>query len=125
MDHLAAAGDPVRRTELSTAAAQGRLSVASVDGSAVGYTVRAAWFIGEQFLELLYVASGARRQGIGRLLLLDFEARHGPRLFTSTNRSNAAMQPLPEREGWTVGGQLEGLDEGDPEVFFMKGATPT
>jgi len=35
------------------------------------------------------------------------------------------MQPLPEREGWTVGGQLEGLDEGDPEVLFMKGATPT
>jgi len=41
-------------------------------------------------------------------------------MFTSTNRSNLAMQSLLRREGWLFSGELDGLDEGDPELVFHR-----
>jgi hypothetical protein len=40
-------------------------------------------------------------------------------MFTSTNASNVAMRSLLEAEGWSFSGQLDGLDEGDPELVFF------
>lgn len=61
-----------------------------------------------------------RGQGIGSRLLEDFEQAHGPGVFTSTNLSNARMQRLLRHRLWTPWGILNGLDEGDPEIFFDK-----
>ena len=119
-DHLAVGGSLERQSELSSAAKDERMSVATLDGRAVGFSVTAPWFFGVPFLELLYVAPTLRGRNIGSRLLADFERAHSPQMFTSTNLSNARMQRLLRGRLWTPCGMLNGLDEGDPEVFFVK-----
>ena len=46
--------------------------------------------------------------------------RANPKLFTSTNRSNAPMQSLLAKLGYRPSGVIENLDEGDPELVYMK-----
>jgi GNAT superfamily N-acetyltransferase len=119
-DHLAAGGSVERRNELSEAAEQGRMQVAMVEDRAAGYSVVAPWFFGAPFLALVYVDPGMRGRGIGSRLLEDFEQAHGPKMFASTNLSNAPMQHLLRHRLWTPCGMLSGLDDADPEVFFTK-----
>ena len=80
----------------------------------------APWFFDVPFLELLYVAPTMRGRNIGSRLLEDFERAHRPKMFTSTNLSNARMQRLLRARRWTACGMLHGLVEGDPEIFFVK-----
>jgi GNAT superfamily N-acetyltransferase len=118
-DHAARDGDVERREELRQATADSRMRVAVSDGRAVGYSVMAPWFFGTPFLALLYVDESERNRGIGGRLVADREQRHGlGRIFTSTNLTNAPMQRLLERRGWTPCGMLHGLDDGDPEIFY-------
>jgi GNAT superfamily N-acetyltransferase len=119
-DHVAAGGSAERRRELSTAADEGRMRVATVDGRAVGFSVAAPWFLGAEFLALLYVDPSMRKRKVGSRLLEDFEQAHPSRALTSTNLSNAPMQGLLRSRFWTPCGILNGLDEGDPEIFFMR-----
>ena len=78
-------------------------------------------FFGCDFVELLAVAASARRHGIGSLLLQQAVGLSSTiRIFTSTNRSNTRMIGLLEKEGWQFSGQLEGIDEGDPELVYYK-----
>lgn len=118
-DHLAVGGSVERHSELSEAAGNGRMRVAVSDGD-TARSVVAPWFFGAPFLALVYVKSDMRGQGIGSRLLEDFEQAHGPQVFTSTNLSNAPMQRLLRHRLWTPCGMLNGLDEGDPEIFFAK-----
>ena len=39
-------------------------------------------------------------------------------VLTSTNTSNQPMRSLLQAEGWSFSGELNGLDEGDPELVF-------
>lgn len=119
-DHVAVGGGAGRRTELSRAADEGRMRVATVDGRAVGFAVAAPWFFDAPFLALLYVDPSMRKRKFGSLLLEDFEPAHPSRVLTSTNLSNVPMQGLLRSRLWTPCGILNGLDEGDPEIFFMK-----
>jgi GNAT superfamily N-acetyltransferase len=119
-DHVAVGGSAQRRRELSTAADEARMRVATVDGRAVGFSVAAPWFFDAPFLALLYVDPSVRKCKVGSRLLEDFEQAHPSRALTSTNLSNAPMQGLLRSRIWTPCGILNGLDEGDPEIFFMK-----
>lgn len=75
---------------------------------------------------MLMVAEGARGQGIGAELLLDAQRqRETAKLFTSTNLSNQPMQRLLARLGWRSVGIVYGLDEGDPELFYLAPKTTT
>jgi ribosomal protein S18 acetylase RimI-like enzyme len=88
----------------------------SVDGFAV---VKPAHFFGRDFIELLMVDPARRRRGIGRnLLRAALTAAGTEQVFTSTNTSNQPMRSLLQAEGWSFSGQLDGLDEGDPELVF-------
>jgi hypothetical protein len=40
-------------------------------------------------------------------------------VFTSSNRSNTPMRELLRQQGWQLSGELDGLDAGDPEIFFF------
>jgi len=52
--------------------------------------------------------------------LLDAQRqRDTAKLFTSTNLSNQPMQRLLARLGWRSVGIVYGLDEGDPELFYL------
>jgi ribosomal protein S18 acetylase RimI-like enzyme len=114
-----------QREELLTARVESREVVLFERGARiVGYAVlRPASFFGRDFVELLAVAVSDRRHGIGSLLLKEtMSLASTARIFTSTNRSNSAMIGLLEKAGWQSSGQLDGIDEGDPELVFFTDA---
>ncbi len=75
------------------------------------------YFFGKPFLSLLMVCPDARRQGLATALMAR-AARTAPQVWTSTNVSNDAMRAVLAKAGWTFCGQVDGLDPGDPELFF-------
>ena len=94
-------------------------------GQVLGYAVhRDRAFFGRDFVELLVVASGERRSGLGSLLLRrTVELASTQRIFTSTNLSNTPMIGLLEKADWRFSGLLEGIDDGDPEIVYFKDAS--
>jgi ribosomal protein S18 acetylase RimI-like enzyme len=120
LDTVAAGGDAERRAAIERWAADGSMRVAVVADEIVGYCVTERAFFGQWFVVMLMVAKGARGQGIGAELLLDAQRqRETAKLFTSTNLSNQPMQRLLARLGWRSVGIVYGLDEGDPELFYL------
>ncbi|MBG4732089.1 hypothetical protein I4964_09615 [Pseudomonas aeruginosa] len=49
----------------------------------------------------------------------------GDRRFTSRNRSTLPMRRLLEREGFQPSGVIDNLDEGDPELVFVRFLAPS
>ena len=43
-----------------------------------------------------------------------------PKLFVSTNESNLPMQALLAKLDYAPSGRVENLDEGDPELIYVK-----
>lgn len=100
----------------------GEVIVYEADSHISGYAViRRRSFFGLDFVELLAVSTDERRRGIGSKLLEEAVGRSSTnRIFTSTNRSNLQMIRLLEQEAGLLSGQLEGIDEGDPEKIYYK-----
>jgi ribosomal protein S18 acetylase RimI-like enzyme len=120
IDMIAAVGGSERRASIERWVADGSMRVAVAADEIVGYCVTERTFFGNRFVVLLMVAEGARGQGIGAELLLDAQRqRDTAKLFTSTNLSNQPMQRLLARLGWRSVGIVYGLDEGDPELFYL------
>jgi ribosomal protein S18 acetylase RimI-like enzyme len=121
IDHLAAGGDAGRAAELRLRVAQGECLVHVDHGTVDGYAVlRPGHFFGRDFIDVLVVAGSARRRGIGTALVrAAVERSGGDQVFTSTNRSNLAMQGLLSALGWQLSGELDGLDEGDSELVYF------
>jgi GNAT superfamily N-acetyltransferase len=121
LDHRAAAGNTQRAADLGRYVGAGDCYVHAEHDHLDGYVVvTPRHFFGRDFVDLLFVAPTARRSGIGSGLLRAALALEGTaQLFTSTNRSNTPMRALLMLTGWHSSGQLEGLDEGDPEMFFF------
>lgn len=111
--------DPARRAEIRQWLASGWVFLAERDGIPLGYSVVHSHFFGRDFLELVMVGQPFRHQGVGTALI-----RHAMRtcrtdtLWTSTNRSNLAMQALLTGLGFIRSGQIDGLDADDPEIVF-------
>jgi ribosomal protein S18 acetylase RimI-like enzyme len=122
VDAIALAGDEGRTRYLRDAIEAGECIVYDRDGIVLGYTVlKRGHFYGRDFIDLVFVASDARRQGIGRSLMrASCAAATTPRVFTSTNKSNAPMQALLLSEGWAPSGELVGLDDDDPELVYYR-----
>lgn len=78
-------------------------------------------FFGRDFVALVDVKESARRQGLASALLQAAEtgATTG-RLFTSTNQSNHPMRALLAARGYLEAGVIDFLDEGDPEIVYMR-----
>jgi GNAT superfamily N-acetyltransferase len=75
-------------------------------------------FFGRDFISMVFVSPAARRTGVASQLLAAVCEGLSRQVWTSTNRSNKPMRSLLERDGWVFSGELEGLDEGDPELVF-------
>ncbi|MFF8228437.1 GNAT family N-acetyltransferase [Streptomyces caelestis] len=119
-DPIAAAGDRARRASIRRWCEQSLALLAEDARGPVGYGVLEYTFFEQGFLTLLTVAPAARRQGVARRLLTAVEAAcTTPKLFTSTNVSNQPMQQLLLRAGWQPAGLVHGLDDGDPELFYL------
>lgn len=116
--------EPGRRTFIAQAVAAGQCwaATAAEDASAlVGYGVLDRSFFGHDFIPLIVVKRSARRRGVATAIMRTLELQcQGGKLFTSTNRSNIAMRQLLGRLGFIRSGQIENLDDGDPELVFVK-----
>jgi GNAT superfamily N-acetyltransferase len=89
--------------------------------SSVGYGVLNQTFFEQNFVPLIVVAHGARRKGIGITILRELASRcRGTKLFTSTNSSNTPMRALLLKCGFVESGCIDNLDEGDPELIFVR-----
>jgi GNAT superfamily N-acetyltransferase len=109
-----------RAARFHRAASEARLLVAAINGQLVGYAALGSFF-GYGFLELLAVRPDRRRQRIATALIEAVESRCGTTtLFTSTNQSNRPMRRLCKRLGFRPSGRIEDLDDGDPELFYVK-----
>lgn len=119
-DQLAKNGHS-RVDEIKTAIVQGRCWVYTDGGAPQGYAILQTDFFGKPFIYLLYVAPEHRRKGIASRLIRHLETVCGsPKIFTSTNQSNADMFTLLQKLDYQQCGEIHGLDEGDPEIVFMK-----
>jgi GNAT superfamily N-acetyltransferase len=113
--------DARRRTHILDLLDVGMSWLALVSGDPAGFAVVTRHFFGHPFVDLLFVREDHRRQGVSRALMTHCERAHdGDRIFTSANESNLAMRALMEALGWRPCGQVDALDEGDPELFFVK-----
>jgi len=110
-----------RREFIRREVIKGSCFVAVIDEAVVGYVVLSHNFYRNGFIEMLYVHSDYRRRGAGAALLRHIESTcRTPKLFTSTNLSNLAMQSLLAKLGYELSGVIHNLDEGDPEIVYFK-----
>lgn len=111
-------GSKNRSEYITSVAARGGLSVATYQNEIRAFCcLDHQYFFEKPFISLLIVDPSARRCGLG-FSLLSFNSQGMQEVWTSTNRSNAAMRALLEKSGWRYCGELDGLDIGDPEQFF-------
>ena len=121
-----ARGGPARRAGIGRALAQSRCVVARADGIVRGYLTLTHDFFGHGFVELLLVHPDFRRRGLATTMMRAAELdAPTDKLFTSTNQSNTAAQRLFERIGFVRSGIIENLDEGDPEIIYIKRLAPS
>ena len=112
----ASRGDAVR-----AAVGQGHCQVAVHAGQVAGYVLTRDDFFDYGFVSLVVVSPAHLRRGVGVRLLAAAEAAcTTAKLFTSTNQSNLAAQQLVASAGFVRSGQIDHLDEGDPELVYMK-----
>jgi ribosomal protein S18 acetylase RimI-like enzyme len=113
--------DTGRRQAIAQWAAAGKCFLALRGDAPVGYVALTQAFFHQPFVELLIVAQAARRSGVGLALLGHCieQTPVGDKLWSTTNRSNLAMQGLLAKGGFMLSGTIENLDEGDPELVFL------
>ena len=95
--------------------------VAEIDDQVVGMAIWDREFFGRAFIWMLGVHPNYHRHGVASELIRKIMTLvSGEHLYTSTNKSNVAMQSLCKGLGFVESGYLENLDPGDPEIFFYK-----
>ena len=100
---------------------EGDAIVAMIDDLVAGYAVMDYHFFGFGFISMLIVEDKHKRQGVATALIKALEERcETEKIFTSTNESNVPMQALLHRMSYEPSGTVYNLDDGDPELFFVK-----
>jgi ribosomal protein S18 acetylase RimI-like enzyme len=118
-DHLGQ--DTERKSYLQHSIQQEQCHVAVINNAILGYVILEYTFFGLGFVSLLYTHPEHRRGGIGTRLMQHAEdICTTEKLFTSTNLSNHSMQNLLARRQYKLSGVIHDLDEGDPELFYVK-----
>jgi GNAT superfamily N-acetyltransferase len=117
---------PERSPEIAAWIAGDQCWLAVRDGRVVGYAALTHGFYHRRFLEMLMVARGERRTGVGAALIAHCVTLLAPGedLWGSTNQSNTPMQALFTRTGFEPSGRIDNLDPGDPELVFLRWGTP-
>lgn len=117
-----AQGNSERRDEIAHWVESGACFVAERDGEIVGYCVLTRNFFRSFFIQILMVHQPERGRGIGTAMLAHLVelVPPGEKLWTSTNMSNAPMRRLLERVGFVQSGRIDNLDDGDPELVFVR-----
>ena len=110
-----------RRVFIHDAVIRQRCLVVVTAGECAGYLVLTDEFFSYDFVALVVVSPMHQRQGLALQLLAGAEALcKTPKLFASTNASNLASQAMLAKAGFIPSGQIENLDEHDPERVYVK-----
>jgi ribosomal protein S18 acetylase RimI-like enzyme len=111
-----------RESLLKLRVESGECLVSENQSRVVGFvTLARRSFFGRDFIELLAADPDYRRKGVGGALLRrSVNEATTSAIFVSANLSNHAMLNLLRKEQWQFSGELEGLDEGDPELVFYR-----
>jgi GNAT superfamily N-acetyltransferase len=112
---------PVIRSHLE----RHHLLVADVGGEAVGVIAyRSDWFQCT-FVSLVCVREDRRRKGIARDLFRGVEGMSSsPRLFSSTEETNAVAIRMHTALGFVPSGHIDNLPQGYRELLFYKSCFP-
>ena len=113
--------DYLHRHELiDKAIRKGTCYVAEDGCRIIGFAILDYTFFDCGFVELLIVDQEYRRRGVGAALL-EYLVRlcKTEKLFVSTNKSNTPMRRLLNKAGFLYCGQVNALDDNDPEIFHM------
>ena len=88
---------------------------------AVGFVIFDYRFFDQGWIELLILGEKYRGKGIGgQAIDLICKQCKTNKVFTSTNSSNTQMQKALSKVGFSFAGKINGLDDGDPELFYYK-----
>lgn len=120
IDDVAAKGE-VRRQHIREWVDARRATLALIDEMVVGYAALEYTFFSNGFISMLMVDGNSRRQGVATALVKHLEGTcETNKLFTSTNESNKPMQGLMQSMSYKPSGTVYNLDEGDPELIYVK-----
>jgi RimJ/RimL family protein N-acetyltransferase len=87
----------------------------------VGFVIYDYRFFDQGWIELVVIDEVHRGKGIGaKVFDLICEQCTSDKVFTSTNHSNNRMQRALEKAEFSYAGEIKGLDEDDPELFYFK-----
>lgn len=113
--------DEARRACIERWVGSGCACVAREGTKLIGYGAMDRTFFEHALVRMVWVVPQARRRGVGRGLMGAMEsACSTDRVFASTNASNVAMRTLLPALGYAECGVIDALDEGDPEIFYVK-----
>jgi ribosomal protein S18 acetylase RimI-like enzyme len=120
IDHMATK-ERNRQQHIREWVSKGKAIVAVIDNVVVGYAVLEYTFFGQGFISMLMVEKKNKRKGVATTLVTHLEERcETDKLFTSTNESNKPMQALMQSMSYEPSGTVYNLDDGDPELFYVK-----
>ncbi len=107
-----------REEKITKAIMEEECFIILADNRAVGFIIFDYRFFDLGWIELIIVGEKYRGRGIGAQAI-DLICRQSKtnKVFTSTNSSNAQMQRALNKVGFSFAGKINGLDEGDPELF--------
>ena len=95
-----------------------------VDNKLYGYAIFNYSFYHHGFISLLFIETKYRRQKFATACIEQIESLcKTDKLFTSTNQSNKPAQKLLISCGFELSGQIDNLDEDDPELVYFKRLT--
>ena len=110
-----------RKEKIAKAILGDECFIVLADGKEVGFIIFDYRFFDRGWIELIIIEEKQRGKGIGRQAIeLICQQSKTDTVFTSTNRSNIQMQKALTSAGFTFAGTVEGLDDGDPELFYCK-----
>jgi len=112
---------PAHGQTLQEAVANRACFVGLWEGEMAGFAIFDYSFYRQGFVSLLFVLPAYRRKGVANALMAFLEQNcTTPKLFTSTNLSNLPMQSLLAGRGYRLAGVIHYLDEGDPELVYVR-----
>ncbi|QSB09280.1 GNAT family N-acetyltransferase [Lysinibacillus fusiformis] len=118
-------GDSSREGEIQQAIEEKRCLLYQSADTIAGFLLFSNDFFGYSFISLVIVKPSERRKGVASALMMAYmNMAKTSKVFSSTNQSNKRMQQLFHNLGFVKSGFIDNLDEGDPEMIYMKQASP-
>ncbi|SCY05566.1 MULTISPECIES: GNAT family N-acetyltransferase [unclassified Lysinibacillus] len=118
-------GDASRTEEIQQAIEEKRCLLYQSTDNIAGFLLFTNDFFGYSFISLVIVKPSDRRKGVASALMKAYmQMAKTSKVFSSTNQSNKRMQQLFHNLGFVKSGVIDNLDEGDPEIIYMKQASP-